>query len=251
MKKILFLCIATLNSHHLYAACSYDLNGVDSFSPTALKFPIVNNQKLSYKILNNQKKIEYSAIHSSFKFNNNIPTSTLPLPTSGIVAIELNTDVFTNELSGTNNDAKGFNILAFDNQNKPHIIAVIYGNNSALQNYKKPLLIFLVEPKNNSNENEFTYSYLQPYNNNSTQNIGVYFNQNTNQLGLIINKQNLGYVATLNSKINSLTFQANALFSGFEANSPYLNKQFNLELITDKSKFTNAFPTGTKDICGN
>ena len=40
-------------------------------------------------------------------------------------------------------------------------------------------------------------------------------------------------------------------FEGFEANSPYLNKTMSLELVTDKSKFTNTFPTGTKDACAN
>lgn len=251
MIKILILGLITLGTTNIHAACLYDLKGKDTFtsSPVPLMFPNINNQKLSYKILNNSQQITYSAVNSNFKFNNEIPQGSLSLPNSGVVALELNTGVLANELIGKNNDAKGFNILAFDEQNKTTALSITYGNNSAIQNYKKPLLILLVEPINNSNE--ITYSYLQPYNNNSKQNIGLYLNQSSNQIGLIINKQNLGYVATLNSKIKSITVQANALFSGFEASSIYLNNELNLELVTDKSKFTNTFPTGTKDICGN
>ncbi|MDN5417941.1 MAG: DUF4882 domain-containing protein, partial [Acinetobacter sp.] len=95
------------------------------------------------------------------------------------------------------------------------------------------------------------YSYTKPIEGISQQNIGIYLNQNSNQIGLIVNKNNLGYVTTLLSKPKDFTISSEAGFGGFEANSPYLNKTMSLELVTDKSKFTNTFPTGTKDPCGN
>ena len=252
--KLSVLLILSIISTQGFALCRYDLEGFlpEPANPAAQKFPTASGQKVSYKILNAPNQITYSATHSNFSSSNNIATGTLPIANMGIVGFEFNIDTISNELTGTNNIGKGMNLLMFDQNNQTMgVIAIMYGNNSAIQNYKKPLLIWVMQKNPITNQNDITYAYLQPYDASTTQNVGVYINQNANQIGFILNKQNLGYVATINSKIKSLTFQPQALFSGFEANSPYLNKTMSLELVTDKSKFTNTFPTGTKDACGN
>lgn len=256
MKKLNFAVLLSLNvlSTQGFSQCNYDLEGFlnEPFNSAAQKFPVASGQKVSYKIMSTTKQMVYSANHNNFKLNNNIATGTLPITNSGVVGFEFNVDTISNELIGTNNIGKGMNVLMFDsNQETLGVITIMYGNNSSIQNYKKPLLIWVMQKNPSSNSNEITYAYLQPYDSSSTQNVGIYINQNSNQIGFMLNKQNLGYVDVMNTKINSITFQPQALFSGFEASSPYLNKTMSIELITDKSKFTNTFPTGTKDLCGN
>ncbi|MCH4243436.1 DUF4882 family protein [Acinetobacter gerneri] len=253
MNKVLLASLLSCTIGNVYSACNYDLEGFinDPENPTAQKFPTVIGQKVTYKIINLPKDITYSANHSAYNNNNGTLTGLLPTSNNGIVGFELRVDTISEELKETNTDVKTFNIVGLGANNDPIGITAIFANNSDIQNYKKPLLIWVIQKNSSTNENEITYSYLQPYDSTPTQNIGIYLNQNTNQLGLIVNKKNLGYVTSLKSKLKSITFQPQAFIKGFEANSQYLNKTMSMELVTDKSKFTNAFPTGTTDICGN
>lgn len=255
MKKrnlAVFFSLSIMSSQG-FALCSYDLEGLND-SSSFQKFPTISNQKVSYKILNKLNEIHYSANNSKLSISSDEAEikGTLKIPETGLIGFEFNVDTFSNELTGSNNDSKGALVHLVDKNNQ-HVgtLMIFYGNNSAIQNYKKPVTIFFAQNKTNSNEKEFTYSYLQPYDASSTQNIGIYINQKSNQIGVILNKQNLGYVTHINSNVNSVAFELQALISGFEANSPYLNKTMSLELVTDKSKFTNTFPTGTTDACGS
>ncbi|MCG7222031.1 DUF4882 family protein [Acinetobacter sp. AG3] len=197
----------------------------------------------------------YSANHSTLKMmNSTIVEGGLILPQSGVVGFELNTDVIPTELTNARNDAKIYTILLQDKNKNMHSISVIYENSPFLKvqnNIKNLVLISIISTDPNTKEIKELYSYIKPIKGGSQQNLGVYFNQNTNQIGLIVNKKNLDYVATLLSKPKDFTVVLQVNFEGFEANSPYLNKTMSLELVTDKSKFTNTFPTGTKDACGN
>lgn len=130
----------------------------------------------------------------------------------------------------------------------------MYYNNTSLsdQNDNKNLLMIIISSTDyNTQKSELIYGYGLSVDGVPEQNLGIYFNQNSNQVGLIVNKNNLGYVATLATKPKDFAIGTLASFEGFEANSPYLNKTMSLELVTDKSKFTNAFPTGTTDACGS
>ena len=81
------------------------------------------------------------------------------------------------------------------------------------------------------------------------QRMGIYINQSTNQVGLIFNHQNYGYIGTLPSKLDNLFFMIPAGYGNIASSD--LNQEVSIELVTDKSKFKNTYPTGTKDICGN
>ena len=240
-----------------FALCRYDLEGFlsDPYNPVAQKFPTVSGQKVSYKILNTTSPITYSANHSTLEMTNNtITEGGLTLPPSGIVGFELNTDVIPTELTNARKNGKSYGILLQDKDKNVHSILVIYGNSSSLtdqDNLKNMVLILIMSTDPNTKEVQGLYSYVKPIEGIPQQNLGIYLNQNSNQIGLIVNKNNLGYVATLLSKPKDFTISLEAGFSGFEANSPYLNKTMSLELVTDKSKFKNTYPTGTKDICGN
>lgn len=253
LSSLLFSCLIG----NVYAVCNYDLDGFlyDPNNPSSQKFPVVSNQKLSYKTLSSPQSIQYSANHSSLEMeNNSISKGALSMPLSGVVGFELNTEVFPIELKGQNMDVKNYGILIPDTNNNTHMILVTYANNSSLtyKDDKKNVVFILISSVHpDTKQNESIYGYGIPIEGVSKQNIAIYFNQNTNQVGLIVNKNNLGYVATLFSKPKAITFVPQAFFGGFEKNSQYLNQNMSLELVTDKSKFTNAFPNGTKDICGS
>lgn len=259
MKKLNFAILLSLSvlSTQGFSQCNYDLEGfaINPYEPTAQKFPIIMGQKISYKILNSPNQIMYVANHSTLKITNEtIVEGGLTLPRTGIVGFELNTDIIPIELKNSINDTKSYAIFTQDKDQNKHSILITYSNNTALSyqdNKKNVIFILIISTDPNTKNGQALYGYGMPIEGIALQNIGIYFNQNTNQIGMMINKNNLGYVATLPSKPKDFTIVPQALFSGFEASSPYLNKTMSIELITDKSKFTNTFPTGTKDLCGN
>ncbi|WP_111859373.1 DUF4882 family protein [Acinetobacter sp. CFCC 10889] len=257
MKKIsLFLSVLLLNIGSAYAACSYDLNGVVPNDSTFQKYPLINNQKVSYKILNSNTEIKYAAIPSAFGINStNQLTGLFPLPNTGVFGLEFNTTTIPTTLTASK-ILQGYQLMMMDSNNKMHSLIITYVNNGALSdqnNNKNVVFILATSPKAGatSTEADAIYGHAQPISSSSIQNLGIYINQNTNQLGIIINKQNLGYVGSFSSKLKSLTYSPVVQFQGFSSNSPYINKDYIQEIITDKSKFTNTFPTGTKDICEN
>ncbi len=80
------------------------------------------------------------------------------------------------------------------------------------------------------------------------QKIGIYINQNSNQVGLVFNGVNKGYFATFPSKLDNLYFSLTSNFYDLAATDA--NKDVSIEFLLDKSKITQTYPTGTKDICG-
>jgi hypothetical protein len=80
--------------------------------------------------------------------------------------------------------------------------------------------------------------------------VGIYVNQNTKQVGYIINGTNYGYMnITMENKLKYMSFMG-AINQDHFANSALTGKTVGLQLITDKSKMQFTYPTGTKDICG-
>lgn len=259
MKKLKLTVLLSLSviSTQGFALCRYDLEGFlpEPANPAAQKFPTALGQKVSYKILNTTNPIMYSASHSTLKMTNNaITEGGLTLPQSGVIGLELNTDIISTELTNFRKETKNYGIFVQDKDKNMHSIFITYANNTALSsqdNKKNVVFILIASTHPDTKQTETLYGYGIPIEGMPQQNIGIYLNQNSNQIGLIVNKNNLGYIATLLSKPKDFTIVSEASFSGFEAASPYLNKTMSLELVTDKSKFTNTFPTGTKDICGN
>lgn len=80
--------------------------------------------------------------------------------------------------------------------------------------------------------------------------VGIYVNQNTKQIGYIVNGVNYGYLnLTMENKLKYISFMG-AINQDHFANSALTGKTVGLQLITDKSKMQFTYPTGTKDICG-
>ncbi|MBJ9425738.1 DUF4882 family protein [Acinetobacter seifertii] len=80
--------------------------------------------------------------------------------------------------------------------------------------------------------------------------VGIYVNQNTKQVGYIINGMNYGYLnLTMENKLKYMSFMG-AINQDHFANSALTGKMVGLQLVTDKSKMQFTYPTGAKDICG-
>lgn len=80
--------------------------------------------------------------------------------------------------------------------------------------------------------------------------VGLYVNQNTKQVGYIINGMNYGYTnLTMENKLKYMSYTG-VINQDHFANSALTGKTVGLKLVTDKSKIQFTYPTGAKDICG-
>jgi len=230
-----------------WAACNYDLSGTNA---DTLAFQSVINQKATYSIEPTATQLDYSAVNSNFDPNSTNITGDIQLPLNGIIAFELDSTVIPTDLSGTEGVGQGYTFLGIDTNNKPHGLSIAYSNNTAIQNYKRAILIMQTGPDGNGNSSLLSAD-VKPYSANAIQNIGVYINQNSNQYGLIINGVNQGYVGNFSSQLKKAIYQIRAATYKVPTNSTNIGKSLTMELITDHNKMKNTYPAGTKDICGN
>lgn len=80
---------------------------------------------------------------------------------------------------------------------------------------------------------------------------GVYINQQSRQIGFIVNGVNYGYMNVIaNNPITKIGFLAEAQDAPYP-NSKFIGKAVTLKLITDQTQFTQSYPSGATDICGN
>ncbi|VXA56009.1 Exported protein [Acinetobacter proteolyticus] len=80
---------------------------------------------------------------------------------------------------------------------------------------------------------------------------GVYINQQSKQIGFIVNGVNYGYINVgANNPITKIGFLAEAQSAPYSS-SNFIGKSVTLKLITDGTKFTQTYPSGSTDICGN
>ena len=122
-----------------------------------------------------------------------------------------------------------------------------YMNESSRNEFRIDALVNGVKPEN-SKSLVSLLSFKPQKNTDGYQNIGIYINQNSQQIGLIANGVNHGYVYNYPSKLKNIYFSFIALHRDISAID--INKEFSIELITDAKKLKNNYPTGTTDICG-
>ncbi|MFW2077385.1 DUF4882 family protein [Acinetobacter sp. ULE_I010] len=210
---------------------------------------LANNNNNTSKSLKTDDKI-LSMLNLNTGTKNQITTknvTSLPigdkiLPISGNVAIEFSMKV-PNQLSnegvlstfpvGVTGDLDNGGLFSF---------SIIYGNSGpgATHGYQ-----FILA---SSGSPQVNLTGFQVVNASQMQKIGFYFNQTSNQIGLIVNGQNQGYVYTLPSKAKNIGVLNSTIYQNID--SADLNKEFSVEFITDHSKYTQAYPTGTTDMCG-
>lgn len=253
---------------HAYSNCEYKLDATSEdlaayskdlgLNITMMRFPSQNGSKVGFKLTDLNSDKAFAAMSSkmakqviSDMKSNTVSTGDHTLPTTGIAAFEFHFKVpnvlkekglihiFPITFGGKlqNNKEAGFYIVYLNNpndKNKINVFIPIFGSSPDLgsdeiSDLKKAL------PVENT---------LDGY-----QRMGFYLNQSTNQIGLIFNNKNYGYMDTLPSKLDNLFFMIPALYSNISTSDQ--NQDVSIELVTDRNKFKNTYPTGTKDICGN
>jgi hypothetical protein len=84
--------------------------------------------------------------------------------------------------------------------------------------------------------------------------LGVYINQNTKQVGFIVNGVDQGYQGTLPAPLKNIGFDIFNVINS-DKDGTFSDKlaglAFSSELITDRNALQFNYPQGTTDICGN
>lgn len=253
MKKLTLAILTGLMSVSGWSACTYNFDAkqqdLQKFNTEA--FPIISNAKVSYnttlqdKVFMALSKNLYNQVANSSDPGNALlfANGDKIISSNAIQAFELKFKLPNITTSETMLNA--FPILASGKMENGDNFAVMI-------NYQKlgPVNSFYITTRNMA-ENEFgTLIQLQSQNTlDSYQNIGIYLNQNTRQIGITFNGVNKGYEFSYPSKFKNMYFTIASNYSGMV--NADINKEFSVELITDSTKLTQIYPTGTKDICGN
>lgn len=252
MKKIILgTIIGAASIGSTFAACTYNFDAtasqIDQIHPSVQRFPNVSNQKVGFNIVADTGTKSYVAYSSAYAANtiSGNTAGDISTPSSGVFAYEYKFKVPTNLLA-SNEGLAFFPILAVSTYNsyQGDSLAIVYTNNVSTNPNKNEFKIY----KNFSGG-----GYALPVATTSSgyQNIGFYVNQNTNQVGVIFNGVNYGYVIPFQSGFNKFLFANAGAQYQFANNSSSLGQEVSVELITDHTKLQNTYPTGTTDICGN
>lgn len=194
-----------------------------------LKLSVKNNLTLSNKLTATQSSINIYGDKT--------------IPQTGILAFEFRFKLI-NQFSTGQIATFPVPVSAFGQTQSGEIITlgVFYANNNS-NNVLSSTVATNLDILNSANPIYKEFITQEGY-----QHIGFYINQNSHQIGLIINGANKGYIAMLPSKLKNIGF-----FIPFEygyIDSEFLNKEISAELITDRNKLRFTYPLGTMDICG-
>lgn len=265
MKNILlFFAISSLAITNAHSICDYKLDASNEQIATigkllgnqtqTLRFPQQSNSKVAFKLTDSNKtfmalsSVQANVLKNALT-NSSVVIGDRILPLTGITAFELKFKV-PNTLKG-----KG-KLLFFpimisgkSQDNKQTSILIFYSNNPEETNNINAFVPVLQHDQAYITPSNLTSPLSVQNTSDGYQKIGIYLNQSTNQIGFIFNHQNYGYIGTFPSKLENLYFMIPATYG--EILTSDQNNDVSVEIITDKSKFTNTFPTGTKDLCGN
>lgn len=250
MKKFLLgLAVGSISAAS-WSACTYNFDATQAeLSATSLggtKFPNITGQKVSFNVTSTTTV--YSALSGAYARadaqNTGAAGDAIINPT-GIFAYEYKVKVPLNNLS---NNEKILMVPISARFNEAGItktgMFIVYTNNSTTN-------AFSFTPIVNADSAPGQFSANVQNTSDGYQRIGIYFNQNSKQIGAIVNGTNYGYFTNYLDVPTNLWFMNGAGASGVPANSPTIGTEVSIELITDHTQMTQAYPTGTKDICGN
>lgn len=255
MKKIILGSILTIINFSAWSACSYifdateqDLRDTNEFPASFTVFPTTSD-KLSFKTELSLSK-SYVALSKTtlnrMEINRNeswLIDGDKNLPSNGIIAYELKIKV--PEIINPESGLRMFPSLIGTRMENGDIFGI--SPDYMREGQRNEFLIDAVI--RGKNDQSFDGISFKPQKNtDGYQNIGVYMNQNTQQIGIISNGVNHGYIYTYPSKLKNIYF----LFMATHGNiiSSDINKEFSIELVTEATKLKNDYPTGTTDICG-
>lgn len=225
-------------------------------------FPLITGQKFSLKV-EPRSESEYGYVDylatSKASFNSTNEIGDLTIPHTGIVAFEMELKIPTSTLgsSSLGNSTYYSSSIGFSGvTNNGYTIRSNYwfdmggydpdfGENPARLSYSVAYRL------SDETGPDSRYSKGQNMTNNSNvyQRLGIYINQNTKQVGFIINGVDQGYKSTLPAPLENIRFSVSNSI-GIYSNQLF-GQELSNELITDRNALQFSYPKGTTDMCGN
>ncbi|PJF02306.1 DUF4882 family protein [Acinetobacter seifertii] len=241
----------------------YDLWNSEHSDYWSMKiFPIISGQKFSLKVEampeNEYDTVEYVA-RSKASLNSTNDIGDLLIPHTGIIAFEMELKIPNLALgnSSLGNSAYYASSIGFNGvTNNGYTVRSNFGfdmgtydpdfgENPARLSYS------LAYRLSDETGPDSRYSKGQNMTNNSNgyQRLGIYINQNTKQVGFIINGVDQGYKSTLPAPLENIRFSVSNSI-GIYSNQLF-GQELSNELITDRNALKFNYPQGTTDMCGN
>ncbi|EXE96899.1 DUF4882 family protein [Acinetobacter baumannii] len=234
----------------------YDLlNTQDPDRPPMKIFPLINGQKFGFKVEpvteDNYGYLDYNA-KSKAKVNSTSYEGDFLLPNKGIVAFEMELKVPTLSSSSSSYSADiSFNGVTDNNYTIRSNYHFDIGAHDFEFGENPPRLYHSVSSE--VGDYELIDSYFKNKqmtdNTNEYQRLGVYINQDTNQVGFISNGVDEGDQSTLPAPLENIRFFVSSDIS-IDAEQLF-GQELSNELITDRNALQFNYPQGTTDICGN
>ncbi|MEN5174645.1 DUF4882 family protein [Acinetobacter higginsii] len=225
---------------------------------SATQFPEINGQKFGFTV--KSTPIEEEA-HTSYTATSKAalePTNNngdFPLPTTGIIAFEMQVKIPTPPPTGDSSYTSSFWIRGMTDNG--YAIHSDFGFQSGTHDpdfgENPAALFYSLRYQLSDGTGPTTVGHYKntkvTSNTDNYQRLGIYINQLTKQVGFIFNGADQGYQSTLPAALENLSFNIN---SGVSIYSNHLDGQeLSSELITDRNALQFSYPQGTTDICGN
>ena len=255
MKKVILTAMTGLMmAGQAFSACPYTLDAtqaqISSIWSNGIKFPTISGQTVSFNATASTASYEYEALNSTFAQSmiSAAPSGdavtgnkVLPSSTTGTYAVEFKFDGLNSLVTGSQMMSMMSSITGTKNNER-----VFYGWTVVDKN-QNTITAMLIDTKGVK-----YYSKVVTINGTTnTEKVGWYINQNTKQVGVVINGVNQGYLAAITETPAEVGVVMMAGYQGLTSTSPYVGQTLSGTLITDGSQMTQTYLTGTKDICGN
>lgn len=231
------------------------LNAQDPDRPPMKIFPLINGQKFGFKVEpvteDNYGYLDYNA-KSKAKINSPSYEGDFLLPNKGIVAFEMELKVPTLSSSSSSYSADiSFNGVTDNNYTIRSNYHFDIGAHDFEFGENPPRLYHSLSSE--VGDYELIDSYFKNKqmtdNTNEYQRLGVYINQDTNQVGFISNGVDEGYQFKLPGALQKIAFSMNGNINILSTN--LFGQELSNELITDRNALQFNYPQGTTDMCGN
>lgn len=225
-------------------------------------FPLVTGQKFSLKV-EPRPESEYGTLEyvarSKATLNSSNEVGDLTLPHTGIIAFEMELKIPTSALgnSSLGNSAYYSSAIGFNGvTNNGYTVRSNYwfdmgtydpdfGENPARLYYSVAYRL----SDNSGPDNPYYKGQNMTNSSNGYQRLGIYINQNSKQVGFIVNGVDEGYKSTLPAPLENISFSVSSAIS-IDAEQLF-GQELSNELITDRNALQFNYPQGTTDMCGN
>lgn len=226
-------------------------------------FPLITGQKFGLKVEQPIPESEYGTVEyvarSKATLNSSNEVGDLTIPHTGIIAFEMELKIPTSALgnSSLGNSAYYSSAIGFNGvTNNGYTIRSNYwfdmgtydpdfGENPARLYYSVAYRL----SDNSGPDNPYYKGQNMTNSSNGYQRLGIYINQNTKQVGFIVNGVDQGYKSTLPAPLENISFSVSSAIS-IDAEQLF-GQELSNELITDRNALQFSYPQGTTDMCGN